>query len=215
MDLAAPSVKEKPPAVTPSRSSFLVLTLFLFTPARISIGNFMEFSSLVPGKHAVVPGRFARPRGRARRAVRRWRPDPRAGRIVSGCSSRSAFLAWLQGNILLWHYGVLDGKDIDWGALVRYGIIDSVFWAVVMAFAILAAGPVFTGFPVLARRSHRRAGPLGRLALDPDAEGPELQAAGDRAERCTGIPTTSTSSSWSSTPSSRTSSRTSSGATPT
>lgn len=35
-----------------------------------------------------------------------------------------AILLWLQGNILLWDYGVFDGRDIDWSKNNLFGILD-------------------------------------------------------------------------------------------
>jgi hypothetical protein len=46
-------------------------------------------------------------------------------------------LVWIQANILPWNYGVLDGREIDWGGKKIYGYIDSVMWicGFVLAFA--------------------------------------------------------------------------------
>lgn len=121
----------------------LVLTLFLFTPARIYVGNFMEFDFpfhesalfflavslvLIAASFAVV-WLAARP--------------PAACRVVVSLLTASAFLMWLQGNIILWQYGVLDGRDIEWGAYVRNAIIDSALWTAVLAFAVFKANLVF------------------------------------------------------------------------
>ncbi|MCX6553396.1 MAG: hypothetical protein NTZ12_00040, partial [Candidatus Aminicenantes bacterium] len=123
--------------------SLFVLTLFLFSPARISIGNFMEFSypfhesmlfflavSLVLIMILLVSALLLS-------------GNPKACRLIVSMLTVSAFLMWFQGNIFLWQYGVLNGKDIEWKALIHYGIIDSVFWAVFMAFSILKADFVF------------------------------------------------------------------------
>lgn len=125
-----------------SVSSF-ILTLFLFSPARISIGNFMEFSYpfhesmlfflavslvliMIVLASALLLSR-----------------NPKACRLIVSMLAVSAFLMWFQGNIFLWQYGVLNGEDIEWKALIHYGIIDSVFWAAFMAFSILKADFVF------------------------------------------------------------------------
>ena len=39
-----------------------------------------------------------------------------------------AFLAWLQGNVLLWEYGLFDGKDITWSKHVLPSLVDSIVW---------------------------------------------------------------------------------------
>lgn len=48
-----------------------------------------------------------------------------------------ALLVWLQGNFLLWPYGPLDGRDIPWPAMRKYGYIDGGVWLAALA-AVLA-----------------------------------------------------------------------------
>ncbi|HXK36700.1 MAG TPA: hypothetical protein VJ553_03915, partial [Candidatus Paceibacterota bacterium] len=109
-----------------SVSSF-VLTLFLFTPARIFIGNFMEFSCLFHesmlfflvvslGLMLVL---FTVAYGVSRRET--------TCRTVVSMLSASAFAMWVQGNLFLWPYGVLNGTDIEWDALLYFGFIDAAF----------------------------------------------------------------------------------------
>ena len=47
-------------------------------------------------------------------------------------------LFWLQGNILVWDYGVLDGSRIDWLSGVWRGVLDLTIWIVVLLVAISA-----------------------------------------------------------------------------
>ncbi|MGI9272208.1 MAG: sulfatase-like hydrolase/transferase, partial [Woeseiaceae bacterium] len=49
-----------------------------------------------------------------------------------------AILLWLQSNILVWNYGVLDGSDINWMVGAWRGALDIVIWAVVLWLAISA-----------------------------------------------------------------------------
>jgi hypothetical protein len=35
-------------------------------------------------------------------------------------------LSWLQGNIIVWEYGVLDGTAVDWGTAVWRGWVDAL-----------------------------------------------------------------------------------------
>ncbi len=114
-------------------------TLFLFTPARIYLGNFREFEFpfhesmllFLAVSIAVIAVLFT-----LVALVSRLRT---AGRILVSLLAVSAFLMWLQGNILLWQYGVLDGKDIEWDSFLRYGIVDSLVWTALLAFAIFKA----------------------------------------------------------------------------
>ncbi|OHD69689.1 MAG: hypothetical protein A2177_00465 [Spirochaetes bacterium RBG_13_68_11] len=125
-----------------SVSSF-VLTLFLFTPARIFIGNFMEFSCLFHesmlfflvvslGLMLVL---FTVAYGVSRRET--------TCRTVVSMLTASAFAMWVQGNLFLWPYGVLNGTDIEWDALLYFGFIDAAFWSIVVTFSILKADLVF------------------------------------------------------------------------
>ncbi|MBE3145101.1 MAG: hypothetical protein IMZ61_14460 [Planctomycetes bacterium] len=123
--------------------SFFVLTLFVFNPARIYIGNFMDFSyffhesmlfflivSLI-----LISMVFT--------AVVVLSRHQKTCRIIVSMLSVFAFLMWFQGNIFLWQYGVLNGKDIEWKTLIQYGIIDSVFWIALIAFSLFKADFVF------------------------------------------------------------------------
>jgi hypothetical protein len=44
-----------------------------------------------------------------------------------------SFLLWVQGNILVWRYHLLDGREIDWNAKTVYGFIDATVWILVIA----------------------------------------------------------------------------------
>lgn len=126
-----------------SSVSLFVLTLFFFSPARIYIGNFMEFSSsfhesmsfFLIASLALIAILSA--------AVLFLSRHQKTCRITVSILSAGALLMLFQGNIILWQYGVLDGKDIEWNTLVHYGIIDSALWIALMAFAILKADFVF------------------------------------------------------------------------
>ncbi len=126
-----------------SSISFFVLTLFFFSPARIYIGNFMEFSYLFHDSmlfffivsFSLIMILFT--------VVSFSSLHLQAYRIIVSIFFVSAFLAWFQGNIILWQYGVLDGRDIEWSALIHYGIIDSIFWAVLIAVSIVKIDLIF------------------------------------------------------------------------
>jgi hypothetical protein len=46
-------------------------------------------------------------------------------------------LFWIQGNLLLWNYGLLDGNKIDWNKYVANGIIDTSIWLLLLVVALL------------------------------------------------------------------------------
>ena len=47
-----------------------------------------------------------------------------------------SFLLWVQGSILVWDYGLLDGRLIKWEDLRYYGYIDSILWLGCLFFAL-------------------------------------------------------------------------------
>ncbi|GEM_PF-557933 len=46
-----------------------------------------------------------------------------------------AALSWAQGHLLVWDYGVMDGRPIDWWAQWRKGALDSTAWIVILGAA--------------------------------------------------------------------------------
>ena len=57
-----------------------------------------------------------------------------------------AVLLWLQGNILVWNYGVLDGSTIDWLDSAWRGFLDASIWIIVLLaanFGFRKLGKVF------------------------------------------------------------------------
>ena len=50
-------------------------------------------------------------------------------------------LFWLQGNFILWDYGFLDGKTIEWQKNIHLGIIDTIIW-----LAVIASSLAFSAF---------------------------------------------------------------------
>jgi hypothetical protein len=121
----------------------LVLTVFLFTPARIYLGNFMEFASLFPESMLVFLAASLAAIVALLAVVLLLSLSRAAGRIAVSVLCGLAVLAWLQGNILVWDYGVLDGRGIDWNALSRRGIIDVLAWAGVLSFAVVGSRLVY------------------------------------------------------------------------
>lgn len=105
----------------------LVLNIFVFGPAAVFRGNPAEFSAgfwtieaiyLYPaaiifvalaGIGLVLPRRFFHG--------------------YSAVLFGFGVLAWVQGNILLWDYGVFDGTGINWGDYSWRGLVDAGVWA--------------------------------------------------------------------------------------
>jgi len=114
-----------------------VLTICVFTPLAIYAGNSGEFAAsyfdflraILPYA-ALVVGGFA-----LLGALLNGVPYRRCLAVVAALG----LLMWLQGHILVWDYGVLDGRDIDWFADAWRGVLDLAIWCVVLYVA-------FTGY---------------------------------------------------------------------
>ena len=52
-------------------------------------------------------------------------------------------LLWIQGNIMVWNYGLLDGHIIPWGDYFWNGIIDALVWIGVLAICILKSDALY------------------------------------------------------------------------
>jgi len=146
-DLAPSGRDEKTLCRWPALLSIAVLfsfTLAFFGPAQIFFGNSLDFpyafatvfSPLLLAAAftaAIVFSLLMLLKGR-------WREKASALVFVLG------LLLWLQGNLLLWDFGPLDGREIAWGKRGLTGLIDGALWAL---FIILAL--------VLSRRTMRLA----------------------------------------------------------
>jgi hypothetical protein len=111
----------------------LVLTLCFFGPAHIYFNNVLDFSStfrnILPflALASVALYILLLPLGYFR------------GRVTMYCTSilfGLALMLWVQGNLLLWDYGLITGQDVDWAGKSLYGIIDLFVWGAVVAAAI-------------------------------------------------------------------------------
>ena len=48
-----------------------------------------------------------------------------------------ALLLWIQGNLLLWEYGVFDGLGIEWSRYSWQGWVDAGLWIILLIAAII------------------------------------------------------------------------------
>ncbi|MGE5341670.1 MAG: sulfatase-like hydrolase/transferase [Candidatus Omnitrophota bacterium] len=107
---------------------FLVLTVFIFGPIQLYLPNSGMFPYMVQevavaflpvalialivltGILVALPHRFDLHRNGV-------------ALVVGG-----SVLLWIQANIILWNYGVLDGREIQWAGQYGRGIIDGLIW---------------------------------------------------------------------------------------
>jgi len=110
-----------------------VATICVFATLSIYVGNSAEFTSSLPAMLLVVlpyavalvvvmglPGLVMTEQGRAR---------------YEAMLCALAILLWLQSNILVWNYGVLDGSSINWLDGAWRGALDISIWVIVLWLA--------------------------------------------------------------------------------
>ena len=121
----------------------LLLTLFVFGPGQIYLRNSSEFSihySEILSKgmvfsvlcfFAVLPFLFL------------LQKKIRVQRIAVSLIVALCFLLYVQGYLMVWNYGLLDGREIRWQDHRFEAIVDSAVWVVVLALALLKSNWVY------------------------------------------------------------------------
>jgi len=117
-------------------STVLVLNIFLFIPFTLYVGNFNEFTVSMSS----ILGAYLRPIiffiavftlfGILLNST----AFPRYMAILAVTS----ILLWLQGNLMVWEYGLLDGRSIDWSKDTWRGWVDLGIWASALTFALFS-----------------------------------------------------------------------------
>ena len=118
-------------------SALLSLTVLVFAPAQIFFGNFMDFPMAFRDVLPPLAGTAALAAALLTTGVAVL-PSARARSIGLAVLFAVALLVWIQSSFLLWPYGVLDGRAIDWSAHRRHGLIDAAVWIAVLAGAVAA-----------------------------------------------------------------------------
>jgi len=57
-------------------------------------------------------------------------------------------LFYIQGNILVWDYGILNGQEIIWNNYLINGLIDSIIWIAIIGLSLLKSDKIFKFIPV-------------------------------------------------------------------
>ena len=124
---------KKPVLRTLGLSLILVANVFFLTPFTLYVGNLDEFSAPIwpmlglYGIPALALTGLLMVIGMALGEARYRR--------YTVLIATASLLLWLQGNALVWEYGLLDGQNIDWDQGAWRGWVDLGIWTV----AILAA----------------------------------------------------------------------------
>jgi hypothetical protein len=112
-----------------------VLSICVFVPLTLYVGNSGEFAAsyydflltILPYAAMIITG-FA---------LLGALLDGAAYRRYLGIVAALGLLVWLQGNLLVWDYGVLDGREIDWSNRAWRGVLDIGIWCVVLCVAYM------------------------------------------------------------------------------
>jgi hypothetical protein len=111
-------------------------TVLLFSPANVYYGNALEFPlrfrDALPYLLLLTATATCVMAGLVCLLKTAWR-----GRAVSLLLG-VAVLAWIQGNLLTWSYGWLDGHEIDWSAIGWRRWVDGAMWLAILSAAVLA-----------------------------------------------------------------------------
>ena len=107
-------------------AALLVANIFLFVPFTLYVGNLDEFVA----PFSTILSLYFRP------AIFFIGVLGLVGAVLPTSSCRCylvllavvSLLFWLQGNILVWDYGALDGRGIDWAEGTWHGWVDLAIW---------------------------------------------------------------------------------------
>ncbi|MDD5556648.1 MAG: sulfatase-like hydrolase/transferase [bacterium] len=125
-----------PDGVLPA-AALLAATLCLFGPLFIYYTNLPEYPffarDIIP--HLAVAALFC---ASLIFLLTRLLP-PGQRRRIAGLLIAISYLLWIQGNIIGWWQGVLDGSEIRWEALRLQGVLDGALWIAVCAAALLGS----------------------------------------------------------------------------
>jgi hypothetical protein len=111
------------------------LTIGFFGPARIFFSNADEFAygfaSLLPFLAAMVLAILG-----ISMLLLKVIPSVPSEKLLSMLLA-TAVLLWMQGNILVWNYGLLDGHDIEWSQKTVLGLLDTPLWILLLLLAFI------------------------------------------------------------------------------
>jgi hypothetical protein len=114
---------------------FLIFTIFVFGPYTLYQGNIDEFTVSLPAmlRFFLGPGLILF----ALLSLIGLLLPRRAHQLYVSVLLALGLLIWLQGNFLVWKYGLLNGRGFDWSRNAWRGWIDGTLWVGLLALAFL------------------------------------------------------------------------------
>lgn len=119
----------------------LSATLFFFGPAYLYFNNILELPFFFGEICYYFAGAAAAAFILLALLALPWRPVPH--RKITALLFALGFLLWAQGHLLVWNYGLLDGREIEWGRYWLNGAADTVVWVAVLGLALVKTGFVY------------------------------------------------------------------------
>jgi hypothetical protein len=114
-------------------------TLVFFSPAQIFFGNTLDFpfsfAQAFPPLLLLAATIAAFLFSLSMLLRGRWREKALALVFAMGV------MLWLQGNLLLWNYGPLDGREIAWDKHGLPGLVDGALWGLAIILALALSRP--------------------------------------------------------------------------
>ena len=132
-------IVSKPNKVTRTICAALSLsfTALAFTPLHIFASNALEFDFSLP--HVLKVTWFASTLAALLIFLLTIALPRRLHEKSVAMTTMLAILAWIQGNVLVWSYGALDGRDISWQKFRIPGIVDVAVWVALLIVAWAAS----------------------------------------------------------------------------
>jgi hypothetical protein len=113
-----------------SSAFFLCATVFLFTPVQVYLGNITSFS--IPLGYHALAGLVLAVVATAAATAALLLPHRGFAACVAVILAAAVGL-WIQGNLLVWRYGPMDGRPVAWDSYWVYGAIDGAVWLLLAA----------------------------------------------------------------------------------
>lgn len=130
----------KNPAIFAILVTAVLSNLLIIFPAIIFSGNpaefYFDFLTLVKPFFAIIFIGFCL----ATLGALVFKPDKNG--IVLSIIATVSVLTWIQGSIIVWDYGVFDGRSIPWEQYSSRGWIDLAIWGTVLLFCIFGGAAV-------------------------------------------------------------------------
>jgi hypothetical protein len=126
-------------------SLFFVLTLFFFGPCQIYFTNALElpFTFLELGRYLFTGFLIAFLVTTAGLVFLKEKIHEKATVLVFVI----AVLFWVHGNVLVWNYGQLDGRPIDWNKYYYRNAIDACIWVILIVASLAKSKNIYKLIP--------------------------------------------------------------------